>query len=187
MSATANGSDVAGLRDEVAALRGELAQLRADMTAEVRTGRLVVVDEHGVERIKTMVRDGGTSLELCTGPLLDIGFGGEGRAAVELWAADGDSGHQDGWETASAKVICSTGDDSYAILEQLQVLAEDKHTVNERGSVSLYQQRSRRGLSGKLEPVGFSEVKLDGDGLTECEIGGDVTAYAPMMRAHGGR
>ena len=44
--------------DGVARLREEVRALRADLTAEVRTRRVVVVDESGVERVRVTAGDG---------------------------------------------------------------------------------------------------------------------------------
>ncbi len=71
MTTTKNGTDVAALREEVAALRVELAQLRVDLAGEVRTRSLVVVDEHGAERITTTIDERHTALMISSGDLPD--------------------------------------------------------------------------------------------------------------------
>jgi len=84
---TKNGTDVAALRDEVAALRAELAQLRVDLAGEVRTRSLVVVDEHGEERITTMISERQTALMISSGDLPDRArFGCPNEASVLLRA-----------------------------------------------------------------------------------------------------
>ena len=43
------------LPEQIARCYREITKLRQDLAAEVRTNRLVVVDEHGIERILTRV------------------------------------------------------------------------------------------------------------------------------------
>lgn len=65
------------LRGEVQRLRAEVAELRTCLAAEIRTRRLVVVDERGIERIITSV----------TPQLADLTVYSAGDGGDEAWVA----------------------------------------------------------------------------------------------------
>lgn len=72
--------DLERLTLEVATLRTELALLRRQLGDEVRTRRLVVIDEYGGERVTTRISDTLTTLEVEAPPSAN-------RAVVQLAAA----------------------------------------------------------------------------------------------------
>lgn len=180
------GPTDANLAAEVAALRDELAALRESIAAGITTRNLTVVDEHGAKRITTSVDAHRTVLEVMIVDAEDrCGFGAPTESSATLTACLGSSDHADGNETARATVELSTGDDSYAILEQLQVRSEDGRRVVERGNLDLYQQRSRRDSTGRMVADVGSDVRVGRDGVVEHEFGGDVVAHSPLVRVPG--
>lgn len=77
---------LSGLRDRLASLELELALLRASVEERLRTRRIVVVDEEGVERIVLEARHG-------TGSVLVLVPGEAGSTTgVEVFATQPDIG-----------------------------------------------------------------------------------------------
>lgn len=75
--------------------RAELAELRASLAGEVRTRRIVVVDDEGRERLYSTVQPKWTELviehpyETRSGPKVTVAAdGAHNRAAVNVWADD---------------------------------------------------------------------------------------------------
>ena len=152
------------LETQVAELRAELAALRAELTAEIRTRRLVIVDEAGDERITTRIDADSTALRLASAPLPDLGTAADldRHAIVEVWAA-----RRDDELTAEAQVTCSTGE-SYAVLAQRQMLAAGGFGVVEAGEVEVEQQQWCWGPDGEMHVAKHSTIRVDGNGLTQC-------------------
>ncbi len=182
MTALDTTSMVDELRHTVDALRQELADLRQQLTTEVRTHRLVVIGPDGSKRITTSCRDHSTSLRVEIVSTTDPGVGRVHPVSAELWASLGDSGHPEGDEISKASLDLSTGDDSYALLQQIAMLSADRRTVTERGTLSLYQQRRRRGLDDKFVVTDGRVVQVDHQGVTEQGDGKQVVAYSPLVR-----
>lgn len=89
-------ADYDRLRAELEALRTELAEFRGQLAGEVRTRRLVVVDDQGVERIFTTLHkdlmklsavwsDGDRDAEACM-YAGDVGSEDCAAAGFEIWA-----------------------------------------------------------------------------------------------------
>ena len=154
---------VRDLSTEIAELRAELATLRAALAGEVRTRRLVVVDEHGEERIVARAGADTTMLSLSSPPLSDLELGDsvDRHATLELWAERVDPASTAAGEiTATAKVACSTGDDSFTVLGHTQVIAADGRSIDEFGELELDQQRWRRRLDGEMDQVEHSTIRV---------------------------
>ena len=156
------------LLTQVAELRAELAALRAELATEIRTRRLVVIDEAGEARITTRVDADSTTVKLSSAPLPDLGGAGDldRHATVELWAARRDEVTKDE-VIAEAQVTCSTGDDSYAVLAQRQIVDEDGFSVVEAGEVEVDQQQWRWGPDGEMHIAKHSTIRVDENGLTQ--------------------
>ncbi|CAN5531044.1 hypothetical protein BH10ACT1_BH10ACT1_33460 [soil metagenome] len=86
---------------EVATLRAELALIRREVAAEVRTRRLVVVDEDGAERVSTRISDTLTILEVEAPP-------NGNQAAVQLAAAWDEGDDDEGRPIGHSCVSVST-------------------------------------------------------------------------------
>lgn len=106
-----------------------------------------------------------------------LGPGEPTRAYVLMYAAGDASRDRDEFEEVGvAEVLCSTGDDSCALIRQRTVLSDDR--VYDWGVVDLHQQETRIWRhETRSNPVAI--MRMDRDGLAEL----DVKAFAPMQRA----
>lgn len=156
------------LEAQVVELRAELAALRAELATEIRTRRVVIVDEAGEERITTRVDADSTTMRLSSAPLPDPAGASDldRHAIVELWVARRDDVTQ-GEVAAEAQVTCSTGD-AYTMLAQRQLMGADGFGVVDVGEVEVEQQRWCRGPDGEMHVAKHSTIRVDGNGLTQC-------------------
>lgn len=186
MTTTETRPTVAALAAEMVQLRAELAALRSELSDEVRTRRLVVVDEFGVERISTALTDNHTWLRVAMSTTEDkAGLGGPTDAHVVIAADLGECDYPEGAETCSASVTCTTGDDSYAILRQIQLLGQQPglRRVVERGSLELDQRVLRPDTTGQMIAMHDHCIELGCDGVTETSAESGLLAFAPMQAA----
>lgn len=169
------------LRADVAELRAEIVKMRTELSTEVRTRRLVVVDEAGNDRIATDINSHHTWLRLRIVDGSDrVGFGLPSSATLLLSTDLEGDGFPDGNAICKAAVDLSTGDDSYVLLEQQQLLSEDGRQCVERGTLTLYQQTSTRDRSGEMGRHHCTQIVVDRHGIAETD--GEVIAYALMQR-----
>ena len=101
---------------ELARRVAELEEALADMTREVRTRRLVVVDEAGEERIHTTVTDSGAQLDIDAParPGLDLA---PAAANVTLSASYGEMGDDLGVKAGGAWVGAYINEEEVAVLD----------------------------------------------------------------------
>jgi uncharacterized protein YrzB (UPF0473 family) len=101
ITAPAEGDDNR-LRAEIAELRLELAALRDQLATEVRTRRIVVVDEQGRERVYSSVGDHYSQIHVAFSENPDQERD-LGRSCVTLYA--GDESDEDGCASAQVDVV----------------------------------------------------------------------------------
>lgn len=135
-------------------LRAEVADLRASLASEVRTRRLVVVDEHDVERIYTEQREFAVVLNV-TWPTA----GGHASVA-SLYADDGAAGISVTCaETIVADLCGIVGEDLNAITASGLVSfhshewSDDRQTVDVVGTLDTSGLRTRAGGAASSSEV----------------------------------
>ena len=105
------------LARQVSVLNERLAALEARLATEVRTARLVIVDDHGRERISTTTTHAATLLEINGPGSIDRGTE---HASVHLEAtANGSSWSGHGDEIARAAITLHSADDTFTSIEQV--------------------------------------------------------------------
>lgn len=150
---TRDGDSGEGLAAEVERLREELAVLRLlveEMRTEVRTRRVVVVDEHGTERVlMETLRDGTASVELLAADdrlgRTSVGLvAGPGSVGCYLYAGDvavghleavpEDAGYVDGEAGPEVPWLASLelGRDTVPATEPLTIDYQGMHTRRDR-------------------------------------------------------
>jgi hypothetical protein len=118
-AASSDDRKIARLLRELEALREEFEALRSDLAREVRTARLVVLDDDGAERIATTVTGSASVVEIL-GPERGPGE----PAHIALAASSGDNTWPTGDEVSRAELILSAGDDAFSVLEHVQLDGE---------------------------------------------------------------
>ena len=172
---TTTEPDTATLAAEIAGLRAELAELRDQLATEVRTQRLVVVDEAGAPVVEAHGGRLGSHIDVRYGTIDDL-VAGRPYGHVQLSAGVGESAG----EHSHATVCCSVGDDAYAELGVVR--RETEHGYSDDGSVILWQHEERPEGDGQLITAALSPVEVGRDGLTERGNGNVVLAHSPMVR-----
>lgn len=132
-------STIDDLRRELAELRAEFDEYRKQMAAEIRTGRLVVVDDAGAERIVSTVSARVTELK-ASAPADEFG---ERYTSASIRAELSGDERSAGREVSRASVSCEAGD-AFTNIEQVDLIESDRRTRRSLGEVWVKSDRHWR-------------------------------------------